>query len=216
MMATVNGREFCGHTGVVLVEKTVRVLAFALLTVALTEFPTQTHAQSEWLVTAGRGWGPYYLGMSEDFALRVSGPQFTRNTDPTAPLHFWKSVGAFLTFSRQDDKTYVLWTIDITDAGSVTREGIRVGSFLNDVVRTYGDSIDNIVHNGKMQTCLLVNLWADRPYPAAQANYERLGLNLEYLSRGIWFAFSSTAGSSTRIPSVTKITVIGPSVCHTP
>jgi hypothetical protein len=121
-----------------------------------------------------------------------------------------------LGFFRQGDQTYVLWSIEIAGAGSVTREGIRVGSFLNDVVRTYGDFVDNIVPaKSPPQTCLLVNLSAGRSYPAEQANYERLALNLEYLSRGIWFAFSPIARSGTGVPLVTKITVMEPGVCQT-
>jgi len=203
-------------------ERQLRLLTLASLVMGLTGFPTQTYAQAGWLITPGRGWGPYYLGMTEDAALQVRGPRFNTNS-PVSDNGFlvwasWDSLRTTLRFAQQSDSRYTLHDIVVTDTTSSTREGIRIGSPMGDVVRAYGDQADNVVTGpGTLRVCLNTLLSADRDpsAPSGQPDYRRLHLRLDYVNKGIEFSFWPMVDSGPGMPSVRTIQISAPRDCRT-
>lgn len=176
-----------------------------------------SQAQTEWLITAGREWGPISLGMSEDDTIRILGSPLSRPSNGPG-MHVLTYANATLFFSP-GSQTFVLESILITAPGSVTREGIRLGSSLAEVLRAYGDVFDNNrrLENGRFVSCLSVILVGDRRPGREQVDYTVMHLTLEYLDRGIVFDFfSPISRDRPGTPMVSTITVTQPESCRLP
>jgi len=170
----------------------VRHVARTLFIVCLfvTLLAASTQAQQAWLISAGQGWGPLYLGMSEDAVVSVLGqPRNPRGT-PTAELDYWEYGDFNLTFWRSSDNPApTLSGIDITSPRSATREGVRVGSSLSAVLRAYGDSIDTL-SKSTSESCLNIGLLGSRRFVGhvqTPPDYGNVFWWLIYQDRGIGF-----------------------------
>jgi hypothetical protein len=112
----------------------MRLVTTMLLVSIFSAFPgSQARAQRAWLISAGKGWGPIYLDMTEQNALNVLGPPQSR-ADPSqanpAYLHTLYYPGVELWFDNRGASGYLLSLIDISDPTFITRVGVRVGSVI--------------------------------------------------------------------------------------
>lgn len=195
----------------------MKLVATVLLASMFLTFPLPpTSAHHSWLISAGKDWGPIYLDMTEQNALNVLGPPQSRadssEVNP-AYIHTLYYHEAGLWFDNKGTQGYLLSLIELIDSTSVTREGIRVGSALGSVMRTYGDIGDNAKVRGTSAVqCLRVSLFADRRGArAGQPSYDSPQLHLDYLDRGIGFDFTPIGGGT---PRVVSINVSQPTECR--
>jgi hypothetical protein len=181
-------------------------LLAAVVTLLLVLVPIELgHSQTEWPITPGKGWGPLYLGMSEDDAIQAIGKQPKKRLSKTTVFHAIYYDTVTLVFNGRGG----LARIEIRNRMAQTREGIRIGALLSDVIRVYGDSKDNqhfVQSVANIVNCLKASV-IDEPETA-----HRTTLALEYFDRGIEFDFWSIASGPTfREPiAVDEIDVVQP------
>ncbi|HLJ58963.1 MAG TPA: hypothetical protein VKZ50_04450 [bacterium] len=160
-------------------------------------------AQTQWLIIPGKSWGPIVLGETQEQVRTVLGaPQ---RQDEGQIASDWYYANATLVFNRRvstnPTDVFQLWSIDIGDRSAVTREGVKIGTPLSLVLRTYGDTADN-TRLGSVRDCLDVLIHADRS--RGQPNYASTVTRLNYLDRGITF---DLLASRTGEPTVVNIGV---------
>lgn len=181
-----------------------RVLLAVAITIA-TIHP-QAHAQNGWLIIPGRSWGPVLIGATESDVLKVAGqPRHRRDT--SAMQSIWEFGGWSVTLIRPTavDVLQVSY-IDVRDPSATTREGLKIGARLPDVLRIYGDVGDNLKPG--LQTCLDIVINGNRD--RRPVSYEEMRMLLDYLDRGIRFELSSSGTSGFH---VTTITIRAPDRC---
>lgn len=123
-----------------------------------------------------------------------------------AGLYFIRRV------AQNPSDTFMLWSIDVWDPAASTREGIRMGARLPNVLRTYGDTGDNfhMGQSGPATNCLDITIRGDRS--GTQTSYERPTLSLTYFDRGVKFDldWAGTPGAFL----VRSMTVTSPAECR--
>jgi hypothetical protein len=144
-------------------------------------------AQGPWLISAGRGWGPILLGMTEEAVMSALGqPDNPRTVSGSIVFRKYSSRGVVLFFSRPGGGDFTLGGIHITSPRFATREGIRVGSSLTDVVHAYGDSLDT-ADKQSVRSCLNISLLGSRSASFNTPDYSDLFWWITYEDRGIKF-----------------------------
>jgi len=166
--------------------------------------PQQAYAQNGWLIIPGKSWGPVSIGETKDGVLSALGPPMNRN-DSTAVME-WRYPTASLLFFPNALGIFVVSRIDVWDPLTVTREGVRVGTWLPEVLRVYGGTAENIG-------------WLDQAFTdCLSISVEHLGgltLDLLYLARGVGVSLrwvETPPGGFL----VTSLSVIGPRPCRLP
>jgi hypothetical protein len=91
-----------------------RAMPVFLIAVLLTTLLTPALAQDGWLITAGRGWGPIYLGMTEDAAIGILGAPKNDTGEQPKGLHVLNYPNASLLFGLfGQSQTYTLFQIEV-------------------------------------------------------------------------------------------------------
>jgi hypothetical protein len=143
--------------------------------------------------------------MSEDDAIQAMRKQPKKRGGVAYIDRLYYDTANLVFFSHyQSRSSFALTRIEIQNRTSPTREGIRIGALLSDVIRVYGDSVDNqhfIASAGHIATCLVVDI---RVAPRRTEI-----LSLRYLDRGVEFEVSPL-GAPSVATTVDEIDVIQP------
>jgi hypothetical protein len=181
-----------------------RLLATILLAMIAIPFASvqgqPINKQASWLIIPGRSYGPIEIGMGQTEIERAIGRPVRGYATGAGR---WEYDGFAVVFPPNGRALF----IEIDRNGAVTREGIRIKqSTINQVVRTYGDTIDNTFnpHDPAIfpRNCLTMVLEHARP----SSNNSDLYLNLNYQHRGIDFELSAI-GPNQPFPRVETITI---------
>jgi hypothetical protein len=197
-----------GDRGVLALKRIARFAAwhalFAALLLAGASTPLQ--AQTGWTIEPGQGWGPVRIGMTQDEVVASLG-QPLRTVLAQTPILVADVPGARLSFYRQGTgSVYLLEDIYVSDRTSATREGIRNGSTLHDVVRAYGDTLRANRVGTRFLLCVTTSHFSTDPGTLS------LSMSVWYRNRGISFSFTFLEGVAT-VPLVDAISVSGPRPC---
>jgi hypothetical protein len=183
----------------------MRRWALAFLGTLLFVLPV-SGAENGWRIEAGRGVGPLHLGMTEDEAVRVLGEPTKRIT---IPFHALSYSRVELIFAQARGEAFALIWIRIKDRAARTLEGVGVGSSLSEVLRYYGDKVDNTDSTSQgSSSCLSVGLISPKP-----SHYRSVVLSLDYRQRGMEFNFTDITEGAVFTPKVADIIITRPSSC---
>jgi hypothetical protein len=162
---------------------------------------SHTNASTDWIIEPGRGWGPVSINMSEQQIISILG-QPTRTTygntipkDLFKSLHFASSVLMFK--KNKMDNQYKLYGIVIRDNKSSTKEGIKLGSSIFEVVKIFGDTMKADIAATKGSTGKTILRGMELSITTVSegqdiyvSSPDTLLLNTDYINIGISFNFA--------------------------
>jgi hypothetical protein len=106
---------------------------------------TYLHADEKWIIEPGHNWGPINLNMTEDKVISLLGQPLDSKVTQTitgkiTKLLFFRNA-SLLFLQQQKGGSPKLYQMIIRDNKSSTKEGIRIGSSIFDVIKIYGEYI---------------------------------------------------------------------------
>jgi hypothetical protein len=204
------------------------IVAVMLLVVAggVVASPRWARAQQTagWLIVPGKSWGPLSIGDTENKVKSILGAPEDRKDTEFDSIWTYRTAQVFLIREGLDapaNSPMKVWLIVVWDPAAVTREGVRIGARLQDVLRVYGDSRDNLKTTGHQPSgvptrsdCLNISTYAQTATGSGtRLSYEFPEIAFHYLDRGVTFELQSEAGPNGAFTVIT-IDVEAPSACR--
>ena len=172
-----------------------------------------TYAQGGSLIVPGRSWGQVFIGETDDGVMSALGPPSSRQDSEQTSV--WRYPKAILTFFRgaavNPSTTWKLFHITVWEPTAVTREGVRIGSPLPDVLRAYGDNDENDDTKHAI-SCLSVGVYGTKSADGTETIYDKPTLYLTYFQWGVGFELAPAGTSGVFI--VSSISISKPAECQ--
>ena len=197
-----------------------RYLYLIMLFLILTSI--HLHADNKWIIDPGHNWGPINLNMTEENVILLLGHPLDSKTLQTTTGKISKFLyfqnASLLFIQQQKGSSPKLYQIIIRDKQSSTKEGIRIGSSIFDVINIYGEYIKaNRVKDKsgyRILRCMEINIHAfpmDRFFETGSP--DSLILDIYYRNLGIGFDINLSKKPIPWPPQVENIRIQEPQAC---